>query len=293
MKIALLPPARAGVCADPDWVVAYAQHAEACGFEAIVAIEHPLVISTYASRYPYAESGRMPLPDDCPIPDPIDFLTFVAAHTSTLGLSTGVLVLPAHHPVVLAKRLATLDVLSGGRLRLCIGVGWMREELEACGTDFTTRGRRADESIDVMRALWADSGAEGASYKGEFFSFSNAHSHPKPRQPGGVPIHIGGHSPASIRRAAVRGDGWQPLGIGGEELRQALDRLRVEALAAGRDPAELEITVSTLATSVTPSTIEKMATLGVHRLVATTLEPELSAALDDVSALADRVGLQP
>ncbi|HLX89845.1 MAG TPA: LLM class F420-dependent oxidoreductase, partial [Acidimicrobiales bacterium] len=88
MKIAVLPPARAGVCADPDWVVGYAQHAEACGFESFVAIEHPLVISTYTSRYPYADSGRMPLPDDCPIPDPLDLLAFVAAHTTRLGLST-------------------------------------------------------------------------------------------------------------------------------------------------------------------------------------------------------------
>ncbi len=293
MKIALLPPSRAGVCADPEWVSAYARQAEALGFEAFVAIEHPLVISTYTSRYPYAETGRMPLPDDCPIPDPLDLLAFVAACTTTLGLSTGVLVLPAHHPVVLAKRLATLDVLSRGRLRLCIGVGWMREELEACGTDFASRGRRADESIDVMRALWADSGPDGASHAGEFFAFSHAHSFPKPAQAGGVPIHIGGHSPASIRRAALRGDGWQPLGISGDELRAAIDRVRRHTAEAGRDPQALEITVSAMAKSVTPATIEKLEGLGVGRIVATTMEPDLSAALDDLADLAGRAGLRP
>jgi probable F420-dependent oxidoreductase len=157
------------VTSNPDWIAPYARHAEACGFEAIVAIEHPLVVSSYSSRYPYDESGRMPLRDDSSIPDPLELLAFVAGVTTTLGISTGVLILPAHHPVVLAKRLATLDVLSKGRLRLCIGMGWMREELEACGTDFASRGRRADESIDVLRTLWADSGPAGASFSGEFF----------------------------------------------------------------------------------------------------------------------------
>lgn len=293
MKVAVLPPARAGVCADPDWVVAYARHAEACGFESFVAIEHPLVVSSYTSRYPYAESGRMPLKDDCAIPDPLELLTFVAAHTTTLGLSTGVLVLPAHHPVVLAKRLATLDVLSRGRLRLCVGVGWMREELEACGTDFTSRGRRADESIDVLRALWAESGPAGAEFHGEFFSFADAHSYPKPPRPGGVPIHVGGHSPASIRRAATRGDGWQPLGIAGEELRSAIGRVRRETEEAGREPAALEITVSALASDVAAPTLERLAAAGVDRVVATTLEAALPAALEDLSALAGRAGLQP
>ncbi|HXW31495.1 MAG TPA: TIGR03619 family F420-dependent LLM class oxidoreductase, partial [Acidimicrobiales bacterium] len=198
MKVAVLPPVRFGVGADPRWMILYARHAETCGFESLVAIEHPLVVSGYTSRYPYAQSGRMPLADDCAIPDPIELLSFVAAATTTLGLATGVLVLPAHHPVVLAKRLATLDVLSGGRLRTCVGVGWMREELEACGTEFASRGRRADEAMDAMRLLWSDRGPEGASFAGEFVRFDHAHSYPKPLRPGGVPIHVGGHSPASM-----------------------------------------------------------------------------------------------
>ena len=145
---------------------------------------------------------------------------------------------PAHHPVIMAKRLATVDQLSKGRVRLCIGVGWMREELEACGVDFASRGRRTDECIDVLRALWADTEPEGASFQGEFFHFSHAHTHPKPFRPGGVPIHIGGHSPPSIRRAARRGDGWQPLGLcGGIELATMRSTaLHEETEAAGRDP---------------------------------------------------------
>jgi probable F420-dependent oxidoreductase len=291
MKVGALPPVRAGVCADPDWMAGFARHIEALGFESVIVVEHPLVIGDYTSRYPYAASGRMPLPDDCAIPDPVDLLAYLAGVTTTLALATGVLVLPAHHPVIMAKRLATVDRLSKGRVRLCIGVGWMREELEACGVDFTSRGRRTDECIDVMRALWADTEPEGASFAGEFFEFSHAHTHPKPFGAGGVPIHIGGHSPASIRRAARRGDGWQPLGLWGDELAEALARLALEVEAAGRNPGELELTISALASQATPETLDKLATLGVDRLVVTCMQADLSAARDEMSEVASRVGL--
>jgi probable F420-dependent oxidoreductase len=291
MKIAVMPPARAGVTSDPNWVAAYAQHAERCGFEAFVAIEHPLVVSTYTSRYPYNESGRMPLPNDTAIPDPLDLLAFVSGVTNSLGLSTGVLVLPAHQPVVLAKRLATLDALSGGRLRLSVGLGWMREELEACGTDFDSRGRRADEMIDVMRVLWKESGPEGANFSGEFFTFANAHSYPKPVRPEGISIHVGGTSAASMRRAAQRGDGWQPLGIDGEELRNAAADMRKQVEVTGRDPAAFEITISDVAPKVTAQTIDDAAAMGVDRLIAMSLATELDDALEELSALAGRAGL--
>jgi probable F420-dependent oxidoreductase len=291
MKFAVLPPVRAGVCADPDWMTGFARHAEDCGFESIVLVEHPVVISDYTSTYPYAPSGRMPLADDCAIPDPIDVLAFLAAATSRLQLATGVLVLPAHHPVIMAKRLATVDALSKGRLRLCIGVGWMREELEACGTDFSSRGRRTDECIDVMRALWADTEPDGASFDGEFFSFSHAHTHPKPPRPGGVPIHVGGHSPASIRRAARRGDGWHPLGLRGEELRGALGVLEAEAAAAGRARSDIELTLTGVSTTTTAETLTELDDMGVDRLVVTCLQPDLEAAKDEMAQVAETVGL--
>jgi probable F420-dependent oxidoreductase len=292
LKVAALPPVRAGVCADPDWMASFARHIEALGFESVVVVEHPLVIGDYTSRYPYASSGRMPLPDDCAIPDPIDLLAYLAGVTSTLGLATGVLVLPAHHPVVMAKRLATVDRLSKGRVRLCIGVGWMREELEACGVAFDSRGRRTDECIDVLRALWADTEPEGAAFEGEFFGFSHAHTHPKPFRAGGVPIHIGGHSPASIRRAARRGDGWQPLGLWGDELANALARLNDEVEMAGRDRAALELTISAMSTQATPETLEKLAALGVDRLVVTCGQAEIAAAQDEMAEVAERIGLR-
>jgi len=291
VALAVMPFVRAGVCADPDFMIGYARHAEGLGFESLVAVEHPLVIGGYSSRYPYAESGKMPLPNDCPVPDPIDLLAFVAGATTRIGLATGVLVLPAHHPVVLAKRLATLDVLSKGRVRLCVGVGWMREELEACGTDASTRGRRTDESIDVLRALWADSGEDGAAHDGEFFRFSSAHSFPKPARPGGVPIHVGGHSPASIRRAARRGDGWVPLGVEGEELVAAIASLGREADAAGRDPGAIELTLGAVASRTTDETVAQLAALGARRVTVAGTKRDLPAACDELSEVAARVGL--
>jgi probable F420-dependent oxidoreductase len=154
MKYAVVAPVAAGVTADPDFMTSFAQHVEACGFESIVVVEHTVLMSRYTSVYPYDPSGRVELSADCPVPDPLDLLAFLAGRTSRLGLATGALVLPNHHPVALAKRIATVDRLSGARLRLCVGMGWLKEEIEACGTDFVSRGRRADEQLDVLRLLW-------------------------------------------------------------------------------------------------------------------------------------------
>jgi probable F420-dependent oxidoreductase len=293
VRIGVIPPVGAGVCADPEWMRPFVRHVEDLGFECLCVPEHPLVIGGYSSVYPYGRSGRMPLGLDCPVPDPIDLLSFVAGCTSTLGLSTGVLIVPAHHAVTLAKQLASVDALSGGRLRIGIGVGWMREELEACGTDFETRGRRCDESIDVMRLLWADSDEEGASFDGEFFSFANAHCFPKPAHSGGIPIHVGGHTKASIRRAALRGDGWQPLGLKAEHLIEGLASLKQQAEQAGRDPDAIELTLSTAVSITTNESIQEAADRGVDRLVAASTTGDLNEALDELSALADRIGLKP
>src|SRR5277367_3905015 len=240
LKFAVVAPVAAGVTADPRWIAAFARHVEGCGFESIVAVEHTVLATRYDSVYPYDPSGRVELASDCPVPDPLDLLAFLAAHTDRLGLATGVLVLPNHHPVVLAKRAATVDALSGGRLRLCVGVGWLREEIEACGTEFESRGRRADEQLAVLRALWANQ-PEGVTHRGEFFRFENAVCSPKPVAGRHLPVHIGGHSKAAARRAGRFGDGFQPLGVTGAQLDDLLALMRDEAAALGRDPASIEV----------------------------------------------------
>jgi probable F420-dependent oxidoreductase len=291
VKFAVIAPVAAGVTGDPEWMSAFARHVEACGFESIVAVEHTVLMTEYSSVYPYDASGRVELPADCPVPDPLDLLAFLASQTDGLGLATGVLVLPNHHPVVLAKRVATLDALSGGRIRLCVGMGWLKEEIEACGAAFSSRGRRADEQLEVMRLLWEDR-PDGASFSGEFFEFDYAACYPKPTR--WVPIHIGGHSRAAARRAGRLGDGFQPLGLVGSELADLVALMRAEATRFGRDPDALELSLGHLVAKVDLGRAEKLAAMGADRVVLA-LPPtaDLHEVCDLLSACAARLALTP
>ena len=289
VTFAVIAPVAAGVTADPAWMGPFARHVEACGFESVVAVEHTVLMTSYTSVYPYDASGRVELSPDCPVPDPLDLLAFLAGQTSTLGLATGVLVLPNHHPVVLAKRVATIDALSGGRLRLAVGMGWMKEELEACGAPFAARGGRADEQLAVMRLLW-EHGPDGASHHGEFFDFDNAACYPKPKRR--IPIHIGGHSHAAARRAGRLGDGFQPLGVGGAELAELVATMRQSAERAGRDADALELSLGHLVAKIDADRAARLAELGANRVVlAMPSVGELDEARDLLSACAQRLGL--
>lgn len=285
MKFGLLPPYRAGAVAEPKWITRFAQHAEACGFDSLYVAEHMVVIAGYTSEYPYAPDGRMTLPDHADIPDPLDLLAFIAGSTTTLGLGTGLLVLPEHHPVQLAKRLATIDRLSGGRLTIGVGVGWMKEELEALDVDPTTRGAKTDESIEAMRALWRD---DEATFEGRFFSFTRACSFPKPVQPGGVPIHIGGHSAAAARRAGRLGDGFHPLGLADELLEERIGQMRAAALEVGRDPDTLEITLGGLLDQLDDEKLAVAEKAGAVRLVLSNREKDIDAACAKLTDFAKR-----
>ena len=291
MKVSVVAPVADGVTADPHWMVSFASHLERCGFESIVVVEHTVLVTRYDSVYPYDSSGRVGLAADCPIPDPLDLLAFLAGHTSRLGLATGVLVLPNHHTVVLAKRAATVDALSGGRLRLCVGVGWLREELTACGADFDSRGRRADEQLAVLRTLWSDQPG-GASYRGEFFGFDDVMCYPKPVAGERLPIHIGGHSRAAARRAGRFGDGFQPLGVTGPKLAALIALMREEASAAGRDPAGLEISLGHAVTKIDADRAGALIDQGADRIVLS-MPPtsNIDEAQDILSACAQRLSL--
>ena len=287
MQYDVIAPTAAGTTADPDWIAAWAQHAERCGFSGVVAVEHAVVFDDHVDRYPYGNDGRMDIPYDTDIPDPLELLSYLAGCTTTLGLATGVLVLPDHHPVVLAKRLATLSRLSKGRLRVCVGMGWMREEVQACGADFDTRGRRADEQLEVLGKLWADGPAD---HDGDFFRFSQALSYPKPHSP--VPVHIGGHTRAAARRAGRFGAGIQPLGLVGQDLAALVAFMRSEATHAGRDPDALELTLGHLVSRVDADRASRLAEQGAVRLVlAASATSDLSEAKDELSACAERLGL--
>jgi probable F420-dependent oxidoreductase len=241
--------------------------------------------------YPGARLGHMELPPNLPYPDPLDCLTFVAAATERILLGTGVLLLPYHHPVGLAKRLATIDVLSKGRMRLLtVGIGSLPGEAHAVGVDFSTRGRRTDEAMDVLRLLWAAQ-EDGVSFDGEFFSFEKICSYPKPLGVVHLPIHVGGSSEAAARRAGKRGDGYFPGGVmSDDERRIQFELARASAVEAGRDPEALEYT-RWASIDISADAVETYAAQGVTRLVVSTSRTDPGQQCEELSAFADRFGL--
>lgn len=279
MKFGITPPYRANVTTDAEWMTYFVRNAESTGFDSVSVVEHVVVPAGLADNYPYSESGRWVLPVDCELPDPLDLLAFLAARTNRIGLSTGILIGPLHHPLMLAKRLATIDKLSGGRMRLGVGVGWMEEEIAAMGVDFESRGRRLDEVIDAMRALWWD---EEATFEGEFFRFERAISRPRPTRANGIPIHIGGHSPAAARRAGRVGDGFQPIGLAPELLVDRIALMRRTADESGRDPDAVEITLGASLATFDEEQLDSLRTLGAHRI-------QLSASTDDLNLIAEQM----
>jgi len=182
------------------------RRAEAAGFESIWGGEHVIMPSAISSKYPYTPDGKIPAEPDTPIPDPLIWLAFAAAAAPTLKLGTCILIVPQRNPLILAKELASLDQLSGGRLELGLGVGWMKEEFDALGIDWARRGARNDEYIEAMRALWTGPHAE---YHGDFVDFNPVTCSPRPVK-GSIPLLVGGDSEAALGRAVRLADGYFP-----------------------------------------------------------------------------------
>lgn len=264
MKFALAF-ANIGPAANPDVAVSFAREAEAAGIESLWTVEHVVVPAGYESEYPYSETGRMPGPENSPIPDPLVWLAFIASATTTLRLATGVLILPQRNPLVLAKEIATLDHLSGGRVELGVGVGWLAEEFDAIGVPFAERGARTDDTIAALRASWTE---DEATYHGRFADFERVIVSPKPHA-GTVPIHIGGHSEIAARRAGRLGDGFFPASGTHEGLAHLFDVMRETARAHDRDPDTIELTTGGNGAigSRALEEVKALADLGVSRVM--------------------------
>lgn len=258
--------ANVGPYVSPDAAVTIGRTAEACGFESLWTVEHPIVPKGYVSEYPYSKDGRMPGAEDAPVPDPLAWLTWVGAHTSTIKLATGILILPQRNAGVLAKECATIDMLTGGRLILGIGVGWLQEEFDALGVRWDDRAARTDDDVAALRALWEQ---EVSTYHGTHNDFTDVYSYPKPTN-GTIPIVVGGHSKPAARRAGRLGDGFFPASP--LHLPELIPIMRAAAVEAGRDPDAIEIT-----TGGRPrlDDIKALADLGVSRFVVPplTLDP--------------------
>ena len=262
MKVGLAFASSIGI--DGEAALEICRRAEAAGFESVWGGEHVIIPEAIDSRYPYTADGKIPAEPDTPIPDPLIWLAFAAAAAPTLRLGTCILIVPQRNPLVLAKELATLDQLSGGRVELGLGVGWMKEEFDALGVAWERRGARNDEYIAAMRALWAGPQAE---FHGEFVDFPPVTCSPRPVN-GSIPVLVGGDTDAAIRRAVRLADGYVPGEGNVERLGALLGRLRKAAEQADRDPASIEINAMFGVQMDDPAAgVEQMAELGVGRIM--------------------------
>jgi probable F420-dependent oxidoreductase len=254
--------------ARPGVIRAVATAAEAAGFTTLWAGEHVVLVDQSASRYPYSADGRIAVPADADWLDPLLALSFAAAATVTIGLATGVLLLPEHNPVVAAKQAATLDVLSAGRLTLGVGIGWSAEEFAALGVPFPRRAQRTAEYVAAMRTLWAN---EVASFSGEFTRFDSVRVNPKPVHGSRIPIVLGGNSDPSLARVATFGDGWYGFNLPVAGVAERVEALTEQCQLRNRDPRDL--TVAVAVSDGTPADVRDLAEIGVTELVLVAAPP--------------------
>lgn len=255
-----------GSTARPEVLADVARTAESLGFESLWIPEHLIVPVALRTPYPYSADGAFPGGATVALHDPFVALAYVAACTERIRLATGIFVLPLRNAIAVAKAAASLDVLSNGRLLFGIGIGWLEEEFEIVGMPFADRAARAREAIRLMRTLWR----EGTpSFSGRYHQVPPCGFSPKPVQPAGPPLLLGGETPAALRRAAALGDGWVGVSHSPDSIQPLLATLRGHLDAAGRDPSTFEITVGAAAgVRLDRDTIRAFAAAGVHRLFA-------------------------
>lgn len=269
-----------GPCAEPDTAIRAAQAAEAAGFESVWTGEHVVLPSP---RVPPS-----PVPAEFPMLHPSVVLAFVAAATQTLRLGTGIVILPQRNPVVLAKELASVDVLSGGRLMFGVGVGYLKPEFDALGVSFRDKGARTDEYIDAIRALWTQ---PAPSFKGRFVSFEGVDAQPRPVQRPHPPVVVGGMSEGAFSRAVARGNGWYGFALDVDATARCIEGLRKAAKRIER-PAELgplEISV-TPAVGLDRDTVKRFEDLGVQRLTPLSLARNGDEVVEFIERTAESLG---
>jgi len=238
MKLGINLP-HMGPAANGENMVAVAQKAEEVGFESVWVTERLLFPTN--PRTPYMVTPDGSLPDVYrTVYEPLESLAWVAAHTKTIRLGTSVLDIPFYNPVMFARRVSTIDQLSGGRLTLGLGLGWSEDEMEASGANMKVRGKRADEFLEVLHAIWKDDPAE---YSGKFFKLASSTILPKPAQKPHPPIYLAAYAPAAMSRVARLADGWIPAGVPVDGMSQMFAGIQNMAKEAGRDPSELKMIV--------------------------------------------------
>ena len=262
MKIGLFSTFMSPI-ADPDMIQAFAQNIEAMGVESLWMGEHVVLFDITSNPYPGSRDGKLPVPDGGGMLDTVATFGFIAGCTSTLRLGTGITLLPQRNPIYTAKEFTTLDWLSRGRIDFGIGVGWCQEEVEACGYSFHDRGARCDEFIEVIQKLWTD---PVVNFEGKTIQLKDCRMDPKPVQTGGVPMIIGGHSPAGFKRAAKYGAGWYGFQLNLAQTEDMKGALTLALNQAGRSWDDFELII-TPPYQITPDLVKAYEDLGVDRLI--------------------------
>lgn len=269
MEVGLHVP-QVGRSAAPGTVSEFACAADESGFDGLWVFDHVVLQKEQQSKYPYSADGSLGFPPTMDFLEPLTLLAHLAAITKRVRLGTSVLVLPMRQPVLHAKIMSTIDFLSGGRFVLGAGVGWWKQEYEALSVPFEKRGRRMDECLQLVRALWTE---EFVNFKGEFYEAVDWACNPKPAQPGGIPIWLGGESRNQLERIGKYADGWLATAKSLPRLKEDFDVAQQAAVKAGRDPAKLVIAVEgagLLAPDGHEKTAERLGALkemGVHHAI--------------------------
>ena len=253
-----------GKAARPGTIRAVVENAERLGFGTLWAPEHVVLFDTHDSKYPYRDDGSFMARSDIDLLDPFIGLTYAAAFSKRIRLATGICLVPEHNPLALAKVIASLDSLSGGRVALGVGIGWSSEEFAAMGISFERRAQRTCEYIEVMRKLW---GEEKSSFSGEFVRFDGVRSFPKPAQGGKLPVIFGGESMPALRRVARLGNGWFGVKLNPEQAAAKIETLKSLLRERGRDLSEIEIIISPYENQVTAEDLRAYHELGVKEFV--------------------------
>ena len=246
-----------GACANPEVAAKVAIQAENIGFESLWTAEHVVL--------PDPREAPSPADPETPFLHPSTLLAYIASVTKTIKLGTGITLIAQRNPVVLAKEMGSLDIISSGRLLLGVGAGYLHQEFSALGIDFSSRGARTDEAIEVMRALWTQAKPE---YQGQFIRFENIQAQPRPTRPAGPPVIIGGMSPAALRRTVTHGNGWYGFALDADTTKKVLENLEIAKSRYERDPALGEISISvTPPAKPTKTMMNEYAALGVDRFI--------------------------
>jgi probable F420-dependent oxidoreductase len=285
MKVGLFAPL-GNPFATPEYLATLAAAAEERGFHSLWVAEHVVLFDDYASRYPYAQDGKIPAGGENGIFEPFTSLAFLAAHSSTIRLGTGICLVPQRNPVYTAKEVAAVDWLSGGRFEFGVGIGWLAEEYEAVAKPFVQRAQRCREYLWVMKSLWCDPVSE---FHGAFYDLPACRQYPKPVQQPHPPTHFGGESDAALRRVADLGQGWYGFNLEPEQVPDRISFLEDRLAERDRALADIEVSICPYLLGADADKAKRYADTGVDQLIVMIFAPTIETLEQTLDGLVSTI----